>query len=149
MLNVRYRNLNFHWQRPLHLTEILIFHFPIFYLSLTFFSRTVMQFFLSTKWTMVVFFDLPIQWQSSISNVLILTLIWLKISITFSSNWSSGTLSGIPVRPGCYVYCTDPACSNQFPSLKYQFLNLLIKQWIFFKGCFNDGFFNLRENLSY
>ena len=36
------------------------------------------------------------QWQSSISTVLILTLIWLKISVTLSSNWSSETLSRIP-----------------------------------------------------
>ena len=36
------------------------------------------------------------QWQSSISAVLILTLIWLKISVTLSSNWSSETLSRFP-----------------------------------------------------
>ena len=92
---------------------------PVFYLSSTFFSRIALQFFLFTKRTIVVFFDLPIWWQSSISNLSILTLIWYKTSITFSSNWSSETLSGMSVCPGCYVCCTDPAYSNQFPTLKF------------------------------
>ena len=70
-----------------------------FLFKLNFFSRTVLQFFLLTKRTIFFLFDLPILWQSSISNVLILTLIWLKISITFSSYWSSRTLSGIPCMP--------------------------------------------------
>ena len=143
-LNAGYKELHFRWQRSLHLIGILICHLlPSFLFNLNFFSRTALQFFLLTKWTIVVFFDLPIRWQSSISNVLILTLIWLKILITFSSNLSSGTLLGIPYmsRLLCLLYlsCLIKSVSNTETRISHfqsfnevmNFLHGVLQGWYF------------------
>ena len=47
-----------------------------------FFERDASQFFLLRKQTIVILFDLPNQWQSSMSSVLMLTSICWKVSTT-------------------------------------------------------------------
>lgn len=131
--------LNFCWQRSLHQTEILILHCPIFYSRLTFFQNCC-----------PVFFDLFMQWQSSVSFVLTLTSILSKILIIFSSNWSSVKLSKIMcVCLGCYAFYTDLAQSNKVPTPQFDkveyfdkvlnFHHGVLQWWTLNKQCSRDN----------
>ena len=63
-----------------------------------FFDRDASQFFLLRKQTIVILFDLPNQWQSSMSSVLMLTSICWKVSTTtFSFNLSFARAPPLPL----------------------------------------------------
>ena len=119
--------------------------------KVNFFSRTALQFFLLTNWIIVVFFDLPMRWQSLISFVLILTSIWSKILITFPSNWSSETLSRTPYifRLLCLLYwfcLSGSGCNTEIGLFSFSIFRWSFE--FFFTECYNDGVFILRETFS-